>query len=126
MAPIFIVMAGGAIGSLGRYEFGRLASHLFGTAWPWGTLGVNIIGGFIMGLVAGWLGTRVEGGEDLRLFLAVGVLGGFTTFSAFSLEMMRMIERGALLSALAYVLASVIGAVGALALGLSLMRGVAA
>ena len=126
MIPILLVMAGGALGTLGRYELGRLSFHLLGMAWPWGTLGVNIIGGFVMGLFAGWLAARAHGGEHLRLFFAVGVLGGFTTFSSFSLETMLMIERGELMSALGYILASVVGAVGALALGLAFMRGVTA
>lgn len=126
MNHILLVMAGGAIGTLGRYEFGRLSFRLFGMGWPWGTLGVNIVGGFVMGLFAGWLAARAQGGEYLRLFFAVGVLGGFTTFSSFSLETMLMIERGELMSALGYVLASVIGAVGALALGLFVMRAVTA
>jgi CrcB protein len=126
MVNTLLVMAGGAIGAAMRYQFGRLAFHLTGPnprlAWPWGTLGANVIGGLLMGLLAGWLAARSEGGETLRLFLAVGILGGFTTFSSFSLETMLMIERGQWGLALGYVLASVIASVGALALGLMLMR----
>lgn len=125
MMNMFLVMAGGAIGAALRYEYGRLSLRQFGIGWPWGTLGVNIIGGFAMGLVAGWLASRAQGSEGLRLFLAVGVLGGFTTFSAFSLETMQMIERGAWLSACLYALVSVVVSVGALAAGLSVMRAVA-
>jgi len=121
----FLVMAGGAIGSLARYQFGRLSMRLFGMGWPWGTLGVNIIGGLLMGLFAGWLAARAQGGEAIRVFFAVGVLGGFTTFSSFSLETMLMIERGEILSALGYILVSVIASVGALGLGLALVRAVA-
>lgn len=127
MVNTLLVMAGGAIGAALRYQCGRASAHLFGTGWPFGTFAVNLLGGFAMGLLAGWLALRGHGGgEQVRLFAAVGILGGFTTFSAFSLEMMLMIERGELASALAYALLSVLLAVGALALGLHLMRGVPA
>ena len=75
-----------------------------------------------MGLLAGWLAARAQGGESIRLFIAVGLLGGFTTFSAFSLETMLMIERGEWMAASGYALVSVAGSVGALLLGLSIMR----
>lgn len=126
MLNTFLVMAGGALGSAARYHLGRLCTHLFGTAWPWGTLAANISGGLIMGLFVGWLAARAQGGEMLRLFFAVGILGGFTTFSSFSLETMLMIERGEIASATAYIAASVAASVGALALGLAFMRGVTA
>jgi CrcB protein len=122
MLNLFLVAAGGAIGSALRYEYGRLSARLFGIGWPYGTLGVNIIGGLVMGLFAGWLAARAQGGEGMRLFIAVGILGGFTTFSSFSLETMLMIERGEWLSASGYALASVLASVGALAIGLGVMR----
>lgn len=124
MMNIFLVMVGGGIGALLRYEVGRAAIRLAGPGYPWGTLAANVIGGFVMGLVAGWLAARYQGanGEQIRLFVAVGILGGFTTFSAFSLETMLMIERGDLLGALGYVVVSVIVSVGALALGLAMTR----
>ncbi|AEG47993.1 CrcB-like protein [Sphingobium chlorophenolicum L-1] len=127
MINIFLVMAGGAAGSALRYLLGRLAAQMFpGTLWPWGTFGANIIGGLAMGLLAGWL-ARFNGGagEPARLLLAVGVLGGFTTFSSFSLETVLMMQRGQFGMALAYAAFSVIGAVGALAGGLAVMRSVA-
>jgi CrcB protein len=128
MFNTFLVMAGGAIGAALRYQLGRASLRMIGAGYPWGTLAANMIGGFVMGLAAGWLSLRYQGGqgEQIRLFIAVGVLGGFTTFSAFSLETMLMIERGDWSSALGYVLVSVIGSVGALALGLALMRGATA
>lgn len=122
MVNLLLVAAGGAIGSALRYEYGRVSMRLFGTGWPWGTLGVNIVGGLAMGLFAGWLAARSQGGESLRLFFAVGVLGGFTTFSSFSLETMLMIERGQWLSAGGYALASVLASVCALAIGLGIVR----
>lgn len=127
MTNIFLVAGGGALGSAGRYLVGRLAGQIVpGAHWPWGTLAVNITGGFAVGLLAGWL-TRLsaEAGEPWRLFIGVGLLGGFTTFSAFSLETFAMIERGQAALALVYALLSVAGAILALALGVAVMRGVA-
>jgi len=126
MNHTFLVMAGGAIGAAARYHLGRLTAQFAGTGWPWGTLAANILGGFAMGLLAGWLARFASGsGESLRVLLGVGVLGGFTTFSAFSLETMLMIQRGQAAHAMLYVAASVIGAIGALAIGLQLVRSVA-
>lgn len=118
-----IVMIGGALGALSRYQFGRLALHVAGIGWPWGTFGVNIIGGFLMGLLAGGLARfNVGGGEQVRLLIGVGFMGGFTTFSSFSLEVMLMIERGEWGGAAAYALLSVVLSVGALFVGLLMMR----
>lgn len=128
MTNMFLVMGGGAVGAALRYQLGRFAGQIApGTAWPWGTFAANLIGGFAMGLLAGWLARgSLASGEPIRLLLGVGVLGGFTTFSAFSLETMLMIQRGDIALATGYALASVIGAVAALGVGLSLMRSVAA
>ncbi|MGE4431125.1 MAG: fluoride efflux transporter CrcB [Sphingobium sp.] len=121
-----LVMLGGAIGSLARYQFGRLCGHLFGTHFPYGTLGVNIIGGLLMGLLAGWLARFGSGGgEQIRLLVGVGALGGFTTFSSYSLEVALMIERGQAPLAAFYAVISVLAAVAALFAGLLLMRSVA-
>lgn len=128
MTNIFLVMGGGALGALARYLTGRLAGQMMpGAAWPWGTFAVNLIGGFAMGMLAGWLARGdAAAGEPVRLLLGVGVLGGFTTFSAFSLDMMQMIERGQALTAIGYAAASVIGALAALALGMGMARSIAA
>jgi len=126
MSNILLVMTGGAIGAALRYGLGLASLRALGPSWPWGTLAANVLGGFAMGLLAGWLASRAAGGEPIRLFVAVGILGGFTTFSAFSLETMLMIERGELPQALLYVAVSVIASIGALALGLSIMRGATA
>jgi CrcB protein len=122
MLQTILVMVGGALGSALRYHAGKLGLALLGPGWPWGTLFVNVFGGLVMGVFAGWLSLRGSGGEPMRLFFAVGILGGFTTFSAFSLETVMMIERGAMASALAYILVSVVASVGALALGLGMAR----
>lgn len=121
MNALFLVMAGGAIGAGLRHLVGRATMSAFGGAWPWGTLFVNIAGGFAMGLLAASV-ARIANGETWRLFLAVGVLGGFTTFSAFSLDAVVMIERGAWTQMLTYVLMSVTGSIAALALGFGLAR----
>lgn len=120
-------MLGGAIGSAARFLVGRVALAAFGPAFPWGTLAVNLAGGLAMGAVAAWLAraSAPSGGEAARLLIAVGVLGGFTTFSAFSLEVAGMIERGDWSLALGYAIASVVGSVLALFAGLAIVRGLA-
>ncbi|MHA6719134.1 fluoride efflux transporter CrcB [Sphingomonas sp. RS6] len=126
MPNFLLVMLGGAIGSAARYGVGRVAMAMGGFAFPWGTLAANILGGLLMGVLAGTLARIGQGGEPWRLLLGVGALGGFTTFSSFSLETMNMIERGDLLTALGYVLVSVVGAIAALAVGLYLVRAITA
>jgi CrcB protein len=121
MGHLLIVMLGGAIGAGLRHLVGAAALARFGPGFPWGTLTVNLAGGLLIGLLAGWL-VRAGGSEATRLFLAVGVLGGFTTFSAFSLETYLMLQRGELGIAALYVGSSVIGAIVLLFLGLWLIR----
>lgn len=123
--PLVLVMLGGALGSGARHLVGRATLRLLGPAFPYGTLAVNLIGGLLMGLLVGSLARFGSGGETWRLFLGVGVLGGFTTFSSFSLDAVTMMERGAAPLALAYVLVSVTGSILALAGGLALARGMA-
>ncbi len=123
MNSFLLVAAGGAVGASLRHGAGLLGARHLPANWPWATFSVNLIGGFAMGLVAGWLAQRAVGaGEDLRLFLATGVLGGFTTFSAFSLETMNMLRSGDAGKALAYAALSVILSVAALGLGLWIAR----
>jgi CrcB protein len=121
MPSLLIVMLGGAIGAGARHLVGSVTLARLGPGFPWGTLGVNLAGGLLMGLLAGWL-ARAGGSEATRLFFAVGVLGGFTTFSAFSLEVFLMIERGQYGIAAAYILTSVVGSILLLFLGLWLWR----
>ena len=123
MNKLLLVAAGGAFGSVARYLVGVQALRLFGSSWPYGTLTVNLIGGFLMGLLAAALALR--GGaqqEQWRVLLGVGVLGGFTTFSAFSLETALMIEKRAYAQAFTYTTASVILSVAALFAGLLIAR----
>jgi fluoride exporter len=125
MQATFFVMTGGAIGAALRYHCGLLAASLVGDRWPWGTFAVNAVGALAMGLLAGWAMTRGLA-EPWRLFLGVGLLGGFTTFSAFSFETWRMLEQSAWGSALLYALASVVITVLMVAVGVILMRGLQA
>ena len=124
MSPLLYVMVGGAVGSGARYLTGRAMTALLGAGYPFGTLAVNLVGGLLMGVLVGVL-ARNASPEGWRLLLGVGVLGGFTTFSSFSLDVVTMIERGALGLALGYILVSVIGSIAALFAGLSAVRAVA-
>ncbi|MDR6127570.1 CrcB protein [Sphingomonas sp. SORGH_AS802] len=121
MPPLVLVMLGGAIGSGARHWTGRWMLARLGPDFPYGTLTVNLVGGFAMGVLTGLL-ARVGGNEPWRLLLGVGVLGGYTTFSSFSLDVVTLAERGQMLTALGYVLLSVIGAILALFAGLLVTR----
>ncbi|MEQ1510809.1 MAG: CrcB family protein [Sphingopyxis sp.] len=122
MLNIFLVMAGGAIGAALRYGASRALLMPSVTGWPWATFGVNIIGGLLMGVLVAAL-ARHGASEPWRLFAGVGILGGFTTFSAFSLETVTMIDGGRWMLAGGYAAASVILSVAALAAGMAVVRG---
>lgn len=117
-----LVFLGGGIGAALRHGVNLLSLRLLGPAFPWGTLTVNVVGSLAMGLLAAWFAFRGASSEPWRLFLATGVLGGFTTFSAFSLDAALLIERQQIVIAVGYVAISVLGSVGALFLGLWLTR----
>lgn len=121
MNGLFPVMVGGALGAGARHFVGQAMLTRLGPGFPWWTLSINIIGSLAMGLLIGWL-ARHGGSEAARLFVGVGILGGFTTFSAFSLEFWTLFERGQAAQAFTYVLASVVGAILACGLGLLIMR----
>lgn len=123
MEKVLLVAAGGAAGAVTRYALGVQALRIWGSAWPFGTFIANVSGGLLMGVLAGYLAHR--GGADqerLRVLLGVGVLGGFTTFSAFSLETALMVQRRAYGQAFAYTSASVLLSISALFVGLLLAR----
>ena len=116
------VMAGGALGAAGRFHLGQLLAGLSGSDWPLGSFTANILGGLLMGLLAGWLQMGGNVAPAWRRFLGVGLLGGFTTFSAFSLETANMLSSGAYWQAAGYALASVIFSTAAIFAGLILVR----
>lgn len=122
MPPLFLVMVGGAIGAGFRYHIGSVALRQLGPGLPFGTWIVNLLGGLLMGVLAGVVARAPIEGEPLRLLLGVGVLGGFTTFSAFSLETFNMLTRGDYMVATAYAVSSVAGSILMLFLGLGLVR----
>lgn len=124
MNSFLVVFLGAGLGGAGRHGANVLAMKVVGAGsrFPVGTLTVNVVGAFVLGLLAGWFALKTDPGQQWRLFLTTGILGGFTTFSAFSLETALMIERNAHLTASAYVLSSVILSVGGLLLGQSLVR----
>lgn len=123
MEKLLFVAAGGAAGAVARYLVGVQATRAFGHAWPYGTLLVNVMGGLAMGALIATLALRGGGDQERwRLLLGVGVLGGFTTFSAFSLEVALMIERKDWASAFGYSTLSVILSVAALFAGMMLVR----
>jgi len=120
---ILLVAIGGAFGSVMRYLTGVYAGRTLGLGYPYGTLTVNVVGGLLMGVLVGVLALR--GGADQerwRIFIGIGVLGGYTTFSSFSLEAARMIQSKAWLEALGYSLISVVVCVSMVFLGMFLMR----
>ena len=126
MFPFLLVGAGGAIGAMARFGFATLFTRLWPLGFPLATLLINIIGSAAMGMVMGLLAKFTPSwSEPARLLLAVGILGGFTTFSAFSLETIALIERGDWLMGGLYVLLSVALCLIGLYLGLLLTRGVA-
>jgi fluoride exporter len=113
------VALGGAIGSAARHGVNLIAGQL-GSTFPYGTFGVNVLGSFVMGVLAALLATKFAGAETLRLFWLTGLLGGFTTFSAFSLDAFNLFQQGQLGTALVYVIASVSLSVMALVAGFTL------
>ena len=122
MMEILSVAVGGALGAVCRYLLGNFISRMSGSALPWGTFAINIIGCFCMGLLMTLIVERGLLPSVWRLFLCVGLLGGFTTFSSFSLEVLKLFESGRLNEAFAYLLCSILGGVLAVWGGFALAR----
>jgi CrcB protein len=128
MKSYLLIFLGAGIGGALRHGVNVGCARVCGTAFPWGTLTVNVLGSFIMGALAGWLAFKAGEGwsQPLRLFLTTGILGGFTTFSAFSLDTVLIWERGQAGLALGYVVASALLSIAGLAAGLGLIRALSA
>lgn len=126
MSSILLVFLGGGVGAALRHGVNVLAAQLFGVTFPWGTLFVNVVGSFLIGALAAYLAFRGDAiwTQPVRLFLVTGILGGFTTFSAFSLDFALLFERGEVGQGVAYVLASVGLSIAAIFLGLFVVRSV--
>ena len=122
LKTLLFVAAGGALGASARYLVGVGSGRLLGLGFPWGTLAVNVFGCFLMGLLIEAMALRWSVSNELRAFLTVGVLGGFTTFSAFSVDFAYLFERGDHMAAWLYLIASVGLSIGALFLGLAIVR----
>ena len=122
MNMVLAIASGGAIGAVLRHFFGMLTMHVAGTNFPWGTLGVNIIGSFIMGLLIATFAHYWNPSAEMRGFLTVGMLGAFTTFSTFSLDVANLWEKGEAMAAMGYVFASVILSIAALFAGMLIIR----
>lgn len=116
------IAIGGALGSMARYATGVYVGRWLGTAFPWGTLVINIFGSFLIGAFAESFALRWDASQTTRVFLVVGICGGYTTFSTFSLDIVTLINRGALFAAGTYIIASVVLGLLALYAGLHTMR----
>ena len=117
-----IVFLGGGLGAALRHGINLVSARTLGTEFPYGTLIINVTGSLVMGLIAGYLAVKGDASQHWRLFLMTGILGGYTTFSAFSLDAALLYERGATGLAALYILASVILSIGGLFAGLALVR----
>ncbi len=122
MKTLLFVALGGAVGATGRYMVGSLVSHLPHGGFPLGTFTVNAVGSFALGVLAALMAMTWSPSPELRAFLVVCVLGGFTTFSAFSLDVVLLFERGRTALAIGYVAVTLVVAVGGLFAGLRLAR----
>ncbi|ABA03409.1 camphor resistance protein CrcB [Nitrobacter winogradskyi Nb-255] len=119
---ILAVAAGGALGSVARYLVGIGFGKWLGPKFPWGTLFINVTGSLLIGIFAGLFAVRWSLPQAARIFLVVGICGGYTTFSTFSLDTFYLIERGEMASAAAYMIGSVVLSVGALIAGIQIVR----
>lgn len=122
MGMVIAIGLGGAVGALARYVLSSQITHLTGPGFPWGILIVNVAGCFIMGVIAEVGALHWSPTPEMRAFLTTGILGGFTTFSAFALDTAVLTERGDMTGAMLYVAGSVAGSVAALFFGLYVVR----
>ncbi len=120
---LIAVALGGALGSLLRYFVASAIQTPASAGFPWGIFVVNISGGFLMGVIVELSALKLNLAPELRTFLTVGILGGYTTFSTFSLDSVLLLQRGAYASAAAYIVGSTVLSIAALFAGLYLVRG---
>ncbi len=124
ISTIVVVGLGGAIGAIARYGVNHGATQVFGHGFPWGTMIVNIVGSFLMGVMIAKFASMDHVSHEMKSLLTTGFLGAFTTFSTFSLDFVTLWERGEMIQALGYMTVSVIFSIGALVFALWLMRGI--
>jgi CrcB protein len=122
IASIAAIAGGGALGAVLRHGANQGSMHYFGVGYPFGTIGVNILVSFIMGVLIAYFAHVWQPSPEVKAFLVTGLLGAFTTFSTFSLDFITLWERGDQMAAFVYVLASVFFAIGALMLGMAIIR----
>jgi CrcB protein len=122
MTAYFVVFLGGGLGAALRYFVTNLAIRWLGPELPWGTIIVNVSGSLIMGLLAGWFAYHTDSHQTLKIFLTTGILGGFTTFSTFSLDVATVYEKGDVMVAVVYIAISVFISIAMAVVGLALMR----
>lgn len=122
MNGFLLVFLGGGLGAAARHGVNVVSVSLFDTRYPWGTFFINVLGSLLIGVLAEWFALQSQASASLRLFLVTGILGGFTTFSAFSLEIGLLHERGAIAAALAYAVSSVLFGVLAMFAGMYAVR----
>ncbi|MDO1583764.1 fluoride efflux transporter CrcB [Rhizobium oryzicola] len=124
MLNVLLVAFGGAVGSVCRYLTGVFMTRLYGPMFPWGTLTVNVLGSFAIGFLTELVARRLNASMEMRLLIVTGFLGGYTTFSSFSLDTVALMERGASAAAVSYVVVSLVVSLAATFGGLALGRAV--
>ena len=122
MNMVLSIAAGGALGSVLRHYVGKASLLILGAGFPYGTLLVNVLGSFAMGILVGLFANTMNPSQEMRAFLTVGLLGGFTTFSSFSLDVVTLYERGEMLSAAVYIVLSLVLSLAGIFAGLFLTR----
>lgn len=121
---LLLIFIGGGLGAVARHSLSSFVMRQTGSGFPYGTLAVNLIGAFLIGLIIEFSAVKLSIPKEMKLLLVTGILGGFTTFSAFSLDMIVLMQRGAILSCVLYIAASVIGGLLAVYAGMSLIRAI--
>ena len=124
MNMIIAVAVGGALGSVARYILSGFTTDIVSSSFPWGTLSVNVLGSFLMGAVVTYMALVWNPSAEMRAFLTVGLLGGFTTFSLFSLDVINLWERGTSMAAMGYIIASIIVSLLAIILGIMIVKAI--